>query len=374
MIIANAHYVNDDFQLQKGDLYVVGEKVYTSTLSNEEDTVLDCSDCTVVPGFIDIHTHGGNGADVCDGDEKSFDTLSEYYASRGVTSFCPTTMTLPEAKLRKIFRAAAAYKGKETGAYMHGMNMEGPYISFEKKGAQNGKYIRNPSVTEFNRLNSIFRISIVDVAPETEGAKDFALYARGLCTVSAAHTSSDADTAREAFKNGFTHVTHLYNAMTGFKAREPGVIGAVLESKKVTAELICDGFHNNPVTVRATFRSLGEDRICVVSDSMSSAGCPDGTYRLGGQNVYVKGGKALLKDGTIAASVSNIHEEFLNLLDFGIPFSTALKACTINPAKVIGADLYTGSIRNGKFADLTVLDGNMDIKYVIVKGKVVFQK
>ncbi|MCQ2463886.1 MAG: amidohydrolase family protein, partial [Clostridia bacterium] len=216
--------------------------------------------------------------------------------------------------------------------------------------------------------------ALVDVAPEVEGAAEFACYARNLCTVSAAHTASDGYTAENAFQNGFTHATHMYNAMTGFKAREPGVAGAVLENERVTAELICDGFHNNPVTVRASFRCLGENRICVVSDSMCSAGCPDGVYRLGGQNVYVQDGKALLKDGTIAASISNIHEEFLNLLDFGIPFSAALKACTINPARVIAADSFTGSIKNGKYADLTVLDGNMDIKFVIIKGKVVYRK
>ena len=253
-------------------------------------------------------------------------------------------MTLPYEQLKEHFSKVSEYKGKEEGAYIHGINMEGPYISFEKKGAQNGDYVRNPDVTEFKKLNDICNVSLVDIAPEVEGSLEFAGEISKMCTVSAAHTSANYNQAIEGFENGISHATHLFNAMTALTSREPGVVGAVFDNDKVTAELICDGFHISPATLRIAFKILGEDRTVVVSDSMKAAGAVDGDYDLGGQTVYVRGGKALLKDGTIAASTTNIFDEFKNLLSFGVDEKQALKSCTINPAKVVGKDKETGSI------------------------------
>jgi len=267
------------------------------------------------------------------------------------------------------FKAVSDCMGSESGAYIHGINMEGPYISLEKKGAQFGEYIRLPDIDEFKRLNSICKICLADVAPEAEGAFEFADEASKLCIVSAAHTASDYETAVKAFGSGFSHVTHLFNAMHPIFNRKPGAVVAVFESDFVTAELICDGFHNHPAILRMAFRLLGEDRAVVVSDAMKAAGCSDGEYELGGQTVYVRGGKATLKDGTIAASTTNIYDEFKNLLSYGIPFKTVLKACTVNPARVIGADAVTGSIKEGKRADLVIIDKEMNIRAVFVKGR-----
>ena len=175
--------------------------------------------------------------------------------------------------------------------------------------------------------------------------------------------------ARKGFENGITHATHLFNAMTGISARVPGVAGAVFDTDNVRAEIICDGFHVAPETLRMAFKLLGEDRTIVISDSMKAADCEDGEYMLGGQTVYVRDGKALLADGTIAASTSNIFDEFRNLLAFGIPFKHAVKSCTINPAKAIGQDRITGSIEKGKNADLLIVDEKMEIKGVYIKGK-----
>lgn len=369
MIFKNAVVYGDDFiprrvdmAVEKGRITRMGENV------GADGEILDLEGCTIIPGFIDIHTHGCAGADTMDASESSLEKISACLAGHGVTSFCPTTMTLPFEELAAAFRAARGYMGREAGAYIHGINMEGPYISMEKKGAQNPEYVRKPDFDEFKKLSELCPVKLVDVAPETEGAFDFAEKACRICTVSEAHTSSDYCHAQQGFQHGFTHATHLYNAMTPLTTREAGVVGAVLEDSRVTAELICDGFHIAPPVLRVTFQALGADRACVVSDSMKAAGLPDGDYDLGGQAVYVRGGKALLKDGTIAASTSNIHAEFCNLLAFGIPFATALRACTINPARAIRADDTTGSLKVGKYADLVVLDRDNAIRAVFIKG------
>ena len=172
---------------------------------------------------------------------------------------------------------------------------------------------------------------------------------------------------------GVRHITHLYNAQSGLAHRKPGVVGAAFDKGPgvgLRAELICDGFHIHPAALRIAFKQLGEDGTVIISDSMRAAGHHDGEYDLGGQTVYVKDGKALLADGTIAASTSNVYQEFKNVLSFGVPFKQALKSVTINPAKAIRADAQTGSIEQGKRADLLVLDEQYNIKMVIVKGQV----
>jgi N-acetylglucosamine-6-phosphate deacetylase len=244
-----------------------------------------------------------------------------------------------------------------------------------KKGAQNGEYVRNPDKDEFRRLYDSCGgcVKIVDIAPECEGAEEFIKTVQPYCPVSTAHTAAGYDEASKAIDWGVRHTTHLYNAMSGLTHRSPGVVGAVFDaarSKGVRAELICDGFHIHPAAFRIAFHQLGEDGSVIVSDSMCAAGHTDGEYDLGGQTVYVKDGKALLADGTIAASTSNIYEEFKNVVRFGVPMKQAIKSATINPARAIRVDDTTGSIKVGKFADLLVLDDDLQIKLVIVKGQV----
>lgn len=370
MILKNTVYYNKAFLPQKGDL-AVENGVLAQVGGSIPGRGIDLSGCTVVPGFIDIHTHGAMGGDTCDAEEKSLAGMSQHLARHGVTSFCPTTMTLPFDQLAQSLRVARDYHGYECGAYIHGVNMEGPYISAAKKGAQCGDYIRKPDFEEFLKLHEICPVCLVDVAPEAEGANEFAARAKAYCTVSAAHTNSDYETAARAFEGGFSHATHLFNAMTQLNSRAPGVVGAVFDSDSVTAELICDGFHIAPATLRIAFQILGEERSVIVSDAMMASGLADGDFELGGQKVYVRDGKALLADGTIAASTTNLYDEFRNVLRFGIPFRQALKSCTINPARVIHADRETGSIAQGKRADLLVLDRDMEIRMVIIRGEIV---
>ncbi len=368
MIFKNAEILNENFEFVKGDLVVENGKI-AGICQCAEGEGIDCSGLKILPGFIDIHIHGTKGGDTCDASEESLQIMSENLPRHGVTSFCPTTMTLSSEELEEIFKTISLVKGKEKGAYIHGINMEGPYISLAKKGAQKAEHVRKPDIDEFKKLNDICKVSLVDIAPEEDENNAFSKEASEICTVSVAHTSADVSAARKGFKNGITHATHLFNAMTGISARVPGVAGAVFDSDTVRAEIICDGFHVAPETLRMAFRLLGEDRTIVISDSMKAADCPDGEYMLGGQTVYVHDGKALLADGTIAASTSNIFDEFRNLLSFGIPFRHAVKSCTINPARAIGQDEIAGSIEKGKNADLLLVDEKMEIKGVYIKGE-----
>ncbi len=367
MIIKNATVYGKDFLPQKNDIEIDGEIIKTIGISEKDGE--DFSGCAVIPGFIDVHIHGCNAADATDGKPESVQKMSEWLVTKGVTSFCPTTMTLPENELEASFRYTANTMGNENGAYIHGINMEGPFISFAKKGAQAGEHIRKPDFELLQKLNGICPIKIVVVAPEVEGAEEFIEKAKDVCTVSIAHTAGNYNDGIAAVKSGATHATHLYNAMNCLTSREAGMVGAVLDSKNVNAELICDGIHICEPTLRITFAALGEDRTVVISDAMMAAGLPDGDYTLGGQRV-IKKSDARLADGTLAGSVTNLFDEFHNLLKFGIPLKQALKSVSINPARAIGVDKITGSIEEGKRADLIITSPDFkEIKAVIVKGK-----
>ncbi len=375
MLLKNATIYNEQFEPVELNITVKGERIAAVDTRTDGDTVLDLAGCTVLPGLIDMHIHGCAGYDTGDATPEALEAMSRCLVQRGVTSFCPTSMTLSYEELNQIFGNVAAAQSKVTGAYIHGVNMEGPYIAMSKKGAQNGAYVRNPDAEEFKRLynNCGGCIKVVDIAPETEGAQSFVEQVQGMCPVSVAHTAADYDQTCAAFSWGVRHVTHLYNAQSGLTHRAPGVVGAVFDNAKrygVRAELICDGFHIHPAALRIAFAQLGEDNSVIVSDSMRAAGHVDGEYDLGGQTVYVREGKALLADGTIAASTSNVYEELKNVIRFGIPLKQAIKSATINPARAIRVDNETGSIQPGKLADLLVVDDKFNIVLVIVRGEI----
>lgn len=367
MIIKNATVYDGSFSPVETDIET--ENGIIKSLGKTDIDGTDFTDCVVLPGFIDIHIHGCNMADATDGNPDSAAKMSKWLATKGITSFCPTTMTLPVDMLKKCFGYVADTMGKEEGAYIHGINMEGPFIAPEKKGAQDAAHILKPDIDVFKELNGVCPVKLVDIAPEQNGADEFIGKAKDICTVSAAHTTANYEQGKKAISSGVSHATHLYNAMNGLTSREAGMVGAVLDSENVTAELICDGIHICPATLRITFKALGEDRTVVISDAMMAAGLDEGEYTLGGQRV-IKTDAARLPDGTLAGSATNLFEEFQNLLSFGIPVKQAVKSVTINPAKAIGVDKITGSIECGKNADLLVLSKDFkEIKAVFVKGK-----
>lgn len=369
MLLIHANYLDENFELAQGDIEIQDGKILRvgkDLPRKEEDLAVDCSGgYTVVPGFVDVHIHGCAGADACDGTREAMETMAKFLLQHGVTSFCPTTMTTSREVIEKALLAAkdAMDHPVEEGARIVGVNMEGPFISKERKGAQKEEDISAPDFALFRELWDLCGgiIRLVDVAPEQPGGMEFIQQAKELCTVSIAHTTADYDQAIAAFDQGITHATHLFNAMSGIHHRKPGVVGAVMDDDRVRGELICDGFHIHPAVLRMAFRALG-DRAVIVSDSMRANGMKEGeSYDLGGQMVQVSGGKAVLADGTIAGSVSNLHQELKNLVSYGVPFAQAVKSASLIPARAIGLEDEIGSIAPGKRADLVVLDENLDI-------------
>ncbi len=364
-----------DVVCKDGLISDIGQNVASSS----DTEIFDVSDCYVIPGLCDIHLHGCMSFDACDGTKEALAAMAKYEASVGVTSILPTTMTYPEETLTTIAKAVADYRkydnDTEGFATIHGINMEGPFISPEKKGAQNPKYIQNPDYDMFHRINvaSGNSVRLCDIAPETDGAMEFIDKAKDETRISLAHTTADYDTCKEAFKRGAKHLTHLFNAMPAFTHRAPGPIGAAAENENVTPELICDGVHVYPAAVNMMYKVFGADRLIMISDSMRATGLPDGEYELGGQPVIVKGRRATLHDGTIAGSATNLFDCMMTAVkEMNIPLADAILCASRNPAKAIGVYDTVGSITIGKQADFVIINkSDLSIKKVIVRGKYV---
>ena len=370
MIIENGLVFSENGKFEKTRIYIENGK-FTNDAAGE---VIDATDCYVIPGLVDIHFHGCVGYDFCDGTKEAIEKMAEYELANGVVAICPASMTFSEEQLVKIFENAADYQS-ETGSDLVGINMEGPFISQEKKGAQNGKYIHVPDVAMFDRLQESAGglIKLVDIAPEVDGAMDCIEELSKRVRVSVAHTAADYEIAKEAFDKGAKHVTHLYNGMVPFSHRQPGVLGAAFDHKDAMVELICDGIHSHEATVRMTFAMFTDERIIFISDSMMACGLDDGQYTLGGQDVTVKGNLATLTEaGNIAGSVTNLMNCVRTAVKkMEIPLEQAVKCATINPAKAIGIYDDYGSISVGKKANAVILDKELNIKCVIKDGKFV---
>lgn len=376
MIIKNGQVFNSNGRFIPADVELAGDRIVkvapAGTLHGDEE--LDAAGKYVTPGFVDIHIHGAAGSDFCDGmdgSDKYVRAMQKYLGSQGVTSFLGTTMAFSEEILDRIFDTARPIFGQESyGAVLRGVNMEGPFFNKAKKGAQAEEYIIDPDWEMFQRLweRSGHNIRLVDVAPELPGALEFAQKASKLCTVSIAHTCATYEEATAAFANGFTHTTHLFNAMPAFTHRAPGVVGAASDFAE-HIEMICDGIHLNPSVVRAVFNMFGPDRVCIISDAMQACGMPNGEYSLGGQKVFMTDGLATLADGTIAGSATCQAEGFRRAVKFGVPLESALKAATINPAKAAGLYDEVGSIAVGKRADVLVLGADLHPEHIFIGGK-----
>ncbi len=372
MNFKNAMLYTEEFRFVPGAFSVEDGK-FANVLGEPQADAVDLHGAYVIPGLIDVHNHGNSGADFSDGDYDGLVKMAEYLARNGVTSFAPASMTLPYDVLAKAFATARrlADKAPEGASALRGIQMEGPFFSEKKKGAQNGAYLRDPDFAAFSKLyhDCGGLVRIVDVAPELPGACEFIRQAKELCTVSIAHTDANYDEARAAVEAGVTHLTHLFNAMPALHHRKPGVIGAAAEADQVSAEIISDGQHIHPSAVRLAFRLFGAERMVLISDALRCCGMPDGEYELGGQAVFLKGGVARLADGTIAGSATNLYDCMLRAISFGIAKEDAVRAATWNPARQIGCLDVVGSIADGKRADFVVCDENLTRKAVWLAGK-----
>ena len=376
MFYKNAKIFCSDFQFHQGAFEVTEDGKFGAVLpENVPENAVDLMGATVIPGLIDVHNHGNSGADFSDGDLSGLQAMGQYLAKNGITGFAPASMTLPYDVLSKAFATAKELSDHrpEGCSRLLGIQMEGPYFSEKKKGAQNGAYLKKPDFEGFEKLYQDCGglVRIVDIAPELPGAKEFIQKAAQLCTVSVAHSNASYDHAKMAFTEGATHLTHLYNAMPPIHHRDPGVIPAAVENKNVRAEIICDGHHIHEAAVRLAFTMFGAERMILVSDALRCCGMPDGEYELGGQPVFLSGGVAKLADGTLAGSCTNLYDCMLVAISFGIAPEDAIRAASYNPACSLGVENQTGSIATGNWADFIICSADLKEKQVFIGGKAI---
>lgn len=372
MIITNGLVFTEENTFKKKDLYIHNHQLVNSPselTDSEKTNLLDANGLMILPGLIDLHIHGCAGYDFCDGSHEGLVTMAKHLKAHGITSFCPTTMTVSKQSLETICASINYIQSNEESKIL-GINMEGPFVSAKKKGAQSVEHIATADINLFDSLNSLSnnQVKLITIAPEEPNALSFIhqLHAANPdIIISLGHTVASYETAMIALESGASHITHLYNAMMPFSHREPGLIGAALDSYNTTVELICDGYHIHPSVIRATFTMFGAGRVILVSDNMRASGMSDGKYTLGGQDVYVKERKATLLDGTLAGSVTNLFDCMKRAISFGISVEDAINAATKNPAKKLGVYDSIGSIAIGKQADLLLVDSDFNLVKVL---------
>ena len=368
MIIKNGNVYCSDFNFRVKDLAIVDGVISSDyDTASSDGVVIDATDKYIIPGLVDIHSHGAKGHDFCDADINGLKEILRYEKSCGITSYCPTSMTYSFDILKDIFKTAIEIEEDTKFANIAGINMEGPFISFNKRGAQNEKYIQTPDLDMFRQLNRICdnKIKLITLAPEVEGSAEFIQALKDEVSISLGHTEANYDKAINAFKLGANHVTHLCNAMPPFLHRDTGVFGAASDTPEAFVELICDGIHIHPSMIRTIFKIFGAERICLISDSMEATGMEDGEYQLGGQKVIKQGHYATLEDGTLAGSASNLFDCMKKAVEFGIPLEDAIRAATATPAASVGLYPHIGCLKEGSKADILILSKTLELEEVI---------
>jgi len=363
---------NGRVYIKNGRIAKVGKRI--SSFSEAE--TVDASGMTVVPGFVDTHVHGGSGSDVMDGTAEAVRKIASYHARFGTTSMVATTTTESFDRIIRAVRAARAVIERRTdGAEVVGIHLEGPYINPERRGAQNVKHVRLPSLREFKRIldESANRVRIVTLAPEIKRGVEFIAALKNMGIVlSAGHSNASYADMVSAIDAGITHITHIFNGMRELHHREPGIVGAALTREELTVSVIADGVHVHPNVIELLFKTKGVDNIILITDAIRAAGMSDGTYELGGLHVKVKSGVCRLASGTLAGSTLTMNMAVKNMIDFlDIPLSDALKMASTNAAKIIGFADSKGSLEEGKDADIAILDGDFNVKSTIVKGRII---
>ncbi|WP_188433368.1 N-acetylglucosamine-6-phosphate deacetylase [Kroppenstedtia guangzhouensis] len=325
------------------------------------------------PGLIDLHVHGAGGSDVMDGTPEALHRISNTLVAHGVTGFLATTVTMDKPRLEQAILNAVEHASEVKGAEILGVHMEGPWICPAKRGAQNPEYITDPLPTDARWVLDVAgdSLRLITLAPERPGALDLIrrLSQQGV-VISIGHSSATHEEMEAAVEAGASHVTHIFNGMTGLHHREPGVAGTAMVDERLTVELIGDGFHVHPTVIKLLARVKQTDGLILISDGMRAVGQPEGIYDLGGLKVRAEGGKATLEDGSLAGSLLTLDRAVHNMARYGgVPLWKAVRMASLAPARRLGLDLDRGSLETGKRADLLITDEYGRVIRVWIRGR-----
>jgi N-acetylglucosamine-6-phosphate deacetylase len=388
ILFKNAHVYLPGGPIRNASLYIRNGLIDKISPSEKEDInideIIDLQGASIVPGFIDVHVHGGGGYDVMSGKVEDIDGMSQFHASKGTTSFLPTTLTHDRSTTEKAIKCIVEAMEKGTmGADVIGIHLEGPFLNRVRCGAQNPEYIRPGTKEEMQGYVELSKgnVRLMTIAPEQENAMDVIDYAvkQGV-TISIGHSDATYEIVQQAVKMGASHVTHLFNGMRPLHHREPGVAGAALMIDDLAVEMICDGIHINKELVSYVFRVKPSKKIVLITDCVEAGGCAEGEYQLGSLPVVLKEGQVRLinEDGTpgsLAGSSLTMDKALRNTIDYtGLSLEQILPTLTINPARQIGVEQRKGSIVIGKDADLVILDDRFQVRATYVKGKKVYMR
>ena len=380
--IENAKIVTPNIVIENGTLATLNGKIthidtLPSTYDNSNVTTIDAHGLTLIPGFIDVHTHGAVGVDTMDASSQVLQKLAEFYAQHGVTSFLATTWTDSRERINNALQAVKDYPHKETsGANLLGVHLEGPYLNPEKCGAQNVNYVRQAQREEAIEFLDYGVIRLLSVAPEfsenhwliTECVE------RGI-TISVAHSNSTYEDIIHAQKLGLSHATHTYNAMPPLHHRKPGTLGAVMTMPEIRCEIIADNIHVHPVMMNLLWRTKGKNGVILVSDSMSATAMPEGEYQVDERMVIVKNGEVRLESGSLAGSILTMEVALKNFMQATHePLENIWQTSSLNAAKSLGIDSQKGSIEVGKDADFILMDNDLQVHLTVVDGEIVYQR
>ena len=374
MVIKNGLVLSDDFKFGNIDLQFCNDTITKiSNDINDDPDIIDATNCYVIPGLIDTHMHGAMGESFLEFKDGTYEKIAAYEASMGTTSLVPALSAAPREKLLRCIEYMTSLSNKKTDgcASLCGIHMEGPFFALKYKGAHLPENIRTPDVDELASYCSAADgfIKIITLAPELENAEEVIKYAvkNNIC-VSAGHTNATFEDILNAVSWGATQGTHLYNAMSAMNHRNPNAVGGLLYTN-TKCELICDFFHVHHAVITITLRLKGIDKINMITDSEVGTGLPDNNYVINGRTLTVKDKKTYTEDGTIAGGSTCLIDGVRNLVSIGIPLADAVKTATKNPAETINKYDKIGSLSVGKTADILIVDKELNLKQVILRGK-----
>lgn len=365
----------DEKEVEKAYLEIKEDGTFGSIHFEKPDgEIIDYSDYHLAPGLVDTHIHGYDSHDVMDNDFEGIKTMSEGLLSCGVTSWLPTTLTDSTENLDAVCETIGKHAGQESGAKIRGIFLEGPFFTEKYKGAQNPKYMSDPSIAKLDKWHSLSAglVNKIAIAPERDGVKEFIEFAKSKKIHTAlAHSDATFQQAKDAVDAGANIFVHVYNGMSGLHHREPGMVGAALDLKDVYAEMICDGHHVHPAAAEIVVKARGPQETVLITDCMRAGGMGEGLSRLGEFEVVVKDGTARLKEsGSLAGSILELIEAVQNVVAWGlVALPDALRMASLAPAKSVNIDHVCGSIAQGRAADFILVDDQGHLKATYLDGQ-----